>query len=621
MMKNRKYVIIGVVSILFIIAIVLIASISNEEQEVVQRIEVTEITGDALLQRGEIDDLELYAGMLLESGDVLTVGSDGYVRLLVDEDKYVYVSPNTTLQLEPAQDSMELVLLEGTIINEIMVDLQEEESYEVTTPNASLSVRGTTFAVEVYKVGELYYTNMTTLEGTVTSYLVDEQDNYLQELSVDAGYVVKIESIQEEYVKYVVESNNERELWEIDLTTMNQDMLDLLTEYLAVGTNEIIISSESLTSELQRREEPEEYILTTIIFDEETEYTLTENQIMEIDIEEVTGYTFIGWYLEDSYETAYTSTSMPASDITLYAKYDKTKYTLTLDNEGIKGVVSLAQSDTIELSSPTKTGYTFSGWYDSSGTKWQSGDTMPMKDITLYASWKENEVGKYTLTTNDGSNTTQTTYSYQESISLTTLTKTGYTFNGWYDSSGTKWVSGDKMPNNDLSLTAKMTINSYTLTLVDDTQTTSKVNYGETLELETLTKTGYTFNGWYDANGNEYTTMPASNLTLTASWQINTCNVVIISNMTGFFAKSSPDIKNYGTSLESDVENAAQSHLASFNSYLEENPDKATGYKMVVEGYYSTSTYEESSKLDISTLTVPDSSTFGIYIKWVNVYE
>lgn len=621
MMKNRKYVIIGVVSILFIIAIVLIASISNEEQEVVQRIEVTEITGDALLQRGEIDDLELYAGMLLESGDVLTVGSDGYVRLLVDEDKYIYVSPNTTLQLEPAQDSMELVLLEGTIINEIMVDLQEEESYEVTTPNASLSVRGTTFAVEVYKVGELYYTNMTTLEGTVTSYLVDEQDNYLQELSVDAGYVVKIESIQEEYVKYVVESNNESELWEIDLTTMSQDMLDLLTEYLAVGTNEIIISSESLTSELQRREEPEEYILTTVIFDEETEYTLTENQIMEIDIEEVTGYTFIGWYLEDSYETAYTSTSMPASDITLYAKYDKTKYTLTLDNEGVKDVVSLAQSDTIELSSPTKTGYTFSGWYDSSGTKWQSGDTMPMKDITLYASWKENEVGKYTLTTNDGSNTTQTTYSYQESISLTTLTKTGYTFNGWYDSSGTKWVSGDKMPNNDLSLTAKMTINSYTLTLVDDTQTTSKVNYGETLELETLTKTGYTFNGWYDANGNEYTTMPASNLTLTASWEIHTCNVVIISNMTGFFGMSSPDIKNYGTSLESDIESATKSHLASFDSYLEENPDQDTEYDMVVEGYYSTSTYEESSKLDISTLTVPDSSTFGIYIKWVNVSE
>lgn len=47
-----------------------------------------------------------------------------------------------------------------------------------------------------------------------------------------------------------------------------------------------------------------------------------------------TGYTFVGWYKDEAYQTEWSGTTMPACDLTLYAKWDTMTYFLRFDWDG-----------------------------------------------------------------------------------------------------------------------------------------------------------------------------------------------------------------------------------------------------------------------------------------------
>ena len=76
---------------------------------------------------------------------------------------------------------------------------------------------------------------------------------------------------------------------------------------------------------------------------------------------------------------------------------------MTFDSNGgsdVTPVTDIAEGATVtEPSAPSKTGYTFDGWYeqsDFSETAWDfATDKMPAKDVTLYAKWT---VNSYTVT-------------------------------------------------------------------------------------------------------------------------------------------------------------------------------------------------------------------------------
>ncbi|MBN1520752.1 MAG: InlB B-repeat-containing protein, partial [Spirochaetales bacterium] len=123
-----------------------------------------------------------------------------------------------------------------------------------------------------------------------------------------------------------------------------------------------------------------------------------------------------------------------------------------------------------------------------------------------------------------------------------TMTRTGYTFSGWNtaaNGSGTAYAPAATfaMPDAAVTLFAQWTINSYTLTYdgnssdggVVPTDPSSPYDYGATvtvLDAGTMTRTGYTFNGWntaFDGSGTAYApaatfAMPDSAVTLFAQW-------------------------------------------------------------------------------------------------------
>ncbi|HRX44861.1 MAG TPA: InlB B-repeat-containing protein, partial [Acholeplasmataceae bacterium] len=248
------------------------------------------------------------------------------------------------------------------------------------------------------------------------------------------------------------------------------------------------------------------------------------------------GFTFGGWFSDSALTTAYTFGTMPAENITLYAKWvaEVTNQTITFESNGGSAVANLvaAIGSTIAApTAPTKMGYTFGGWYsDSALTTAYTFTTMPADALTLYAKWTLNN---YTISfeENGGSVVADKTQGYNTAVVAPTApTKMGYTFGGWYsDSALTTAYTFGTMPAQNITLYAKWTLNNYTITfeenggsaVLDITQ-----GYNTAVVAPTApTKMGYTFGGWYSdsalTTAYTFSTMPAQNITLYAKWTLN----------------------------------------------------------------------------------------------------
>jgi uncharacterized protein (TIGR02145 family)/uncharacterized repeat protein (TIGR02543 family) len=119
------------------------------------------------------------------------------------------------------------------------------------------------------------------------------------------------------------------------------------------------------------------------------------------------------------------------------------QYTITFNANG--GTVSPASGTTgtngkltITLPKPTKSGYTFDGWFTAAtGGSAVTAGTVFNSNATIYARWTESTPAEqYTITFNANggtvSPTSGTTGADGELVSLPTPTKSGYTFDGWF---------------------------------------------------------------------------------------------------------------------------------------------------------------------------------------------
>ena len=164
-------------------------------------------------------------------------------------------------------------------------------------------------------------------------------------------------------------------------------------------------------------------------------------------------------------------------------------------------------------------------WLGSNGKLYAPGASVPAEVTKLTVQWTAPTYA-VTLNTNggtiaDGKDVTGYTYGVGATLP-TDVTRTGYTFKGWYDNenlTGSPVTAIGDTETGNKEYWAKWEINQYTVTVKPENgeaDITITQDYGTPITAPTLTREGYQFNGWDKAFP---TTMPAENLTITAQWR------------------------------------------------------------------------------------------------------
>ena len=285
------------------------------------------------------------------------------------------------------------------------------------------------------------------------------------------------------------------------------------------------------------------------------------------------GFAFDGWNAaKDGSGTAYApdaKLTIASANVTLYAKWAKL-YTVTYDANGGSGSVPTDstgyRADGIvtvkgNTGGLALSGYSFAGWNskaNGTGTAYTAGETFKIgsANATLYAVWTK--LPTYTVTydkngaTSGSAPTDTTAYLAGATVYVPdntgSLALSGYKFAGWNaekDGSGAvTYTAGESfaMGSKDVTLYAKWTaLPTYTVTyhkngadeIADTDVPTDSTHYlsGDKATVlgntGNLTKAGYSFRGWNDAESGGGTTYVANdqlaisgaNVDLWAIWE------------------------------------------------------------------------------------------------------
>ena len=240
---------------------------------------------------------------------------------------------------------------------------------------------------------------------------------------------------------------------------------------------------------------------------------------------------------------------MPYAPLTLTLTADKL-YTVTMDTAGgdpIRPIQYTVESEAFQLPTPVRTGYIFLGWTGEGITEPQKTIEIPQGstgDRTYTANWQVIEYTIITLLEGGNAGTSQVYfYTVEQTVTLPTPTRTGYTFLGWTGEGITtpqpnvtipKGSTGDKRYIENWELTEyniTMDLNggsgetTLLYTVIDDE-----------FALPTPTRNGYEFVGW---TGEGITTPQTSvkipkgstgNKAYTANWQVIEYTITLDTN-------------------------------------------------------------------------------------------
>lgn len=279
-------------------------------------------------------------------------------------------------------------------------------------------------------------------------------------------------------------------------------------------------------------------------------------ELVSVTMQPAAGYRGIHVFLSDpaislsiSEGNDAVSFLMPYAPLTLTLTADKL-YTVTMDTAGgdpIRPIQYTVESEAFQLPTPVRTGYIFLGWTGEGITEPQKTIEIPQGstgDRTYTANWQVIEYTIITLLEGGNAGSSQVYfYTVEQTVTLPTPTRTGYTFLGWTGEGITtpqpnvtipKGSTGDKTYIENWKLTEyniTMDLNggsgetTLLYTVIDDE-----------FALPTPTRNGYEFSGW---TGEGITTpqtqviIPTGstgNRTYTANWKVIEYTITLDTN-------------------------------------------------------------------------------------------
>ncbi len=229
------------------------------------------------------------------------------------------------------------------------------------------------------------------------------------------------------------------------------------------------------------------------------------------------GYTFAGWYADSNLTTPYVFTTMPATAITVYAKWTANTYNANFfidgESEPYATVPAAYGSSFTAPELPSEEGYSFSPWNPSDFVMNDTGRT--------YTTTKTANV--YTITFKDraGNVIDSRSQTYGNALYIPNAPViTGETFSGWNGSDGSfiaADATGVMVPAGNVTYTASYGQVTYTVTYyVDGVQygEPQSYTYGANIIPPNYTApAGQSWSGWQ----NLPLTMPANNIVVTST--------------------------------------------------------------------------------------------------------
>ncbi len=280
------------------------------------------------------------------------------------------------------------------------------------------------------------------------------------------------------------------------------------------------------------------------------------------------GHTFSGW--------GDVPATMPAYDLYFNGNYTTNTYTVTfrIDDEVLyEGQLAYgAEISTPEA--PAKEGHTFSGWGIVPSI-------MPAYDLVISGTYTPNHYTLTFLVDDEVYYTTQVTYG-AEITAPEAPVKEGYTLNGWNDVPAT-------MPAYDLNINGTFTVNSYMLTFKIDDEVifSGELHYGaEIVAPEIPAKEGYTFVGW----GMLPATMPASDLEITGSYEVNIYNLTFVVDGEAFYTTT----QAYGSEIVAPFVESREGYT--FSGWGEV-PATMPAHDLQIDGVYTINHYTLTFKI------------------------
>ncbi len=226
MEKNSKkpVVIIAIIAAVVVAAVIAVILIINNGKGY-RLLKVFEVDGEANVHRESLGDIDPYANMVLESGDVISLDT-GLLTICADDDKYIYLEEDTEIALNATgkgkKTKTNIVLNRGAITNDIRNKLTNGSTYEINTPNSTMFVRGTSYRVWVYEIDGIRYTRISVFDGEVVSRLIFKDGTIADdEVVISKGKEVIIYE-DDKIVKYLFDPRD------IDYDTLPEGALEIL---------------------------------------------------------------------------------------------------------------------------------------------------------------------------------------------------------------------------------------------------------------------------------------------------------------------------------------------------------------------------------------------------------
>lgn len=371
-----------------------------------------------------------------------------------------------------------------------------------------------------------------------------------------------------------------------------------------------------------------------------------------------TGYTFTQW--SNGTKTAKLTVTNVTANATYAASFGINAYVITYQaGTGVASVTPMSEtvnhgSNAVGSTATVATGYNFDGWYNGStrvSTALKYGPTSVVKNMTLVAKGtiktfavtgtsqyrNTDSTGDWSTGTSGGSVSGSGTYDYGSKATLTASAATGYTFMGWFNTSGTSVGTSTTYTIN--SVTAAVTVyarfqkNWYTVTYTRGTgvnslsKTSERVAYNGTVTSETaVASTGYNSPTWTKSSGTGLLSVSAgkatlsaiqSNCTLVASATINSYTISYTKNANIASISKTSETVNYGgtaTCTATLPANTAQ-YTYSFGGWYEGSTQVGTALALSVANITAARTFEARGVATVNkyTLTVVNGSGSGTY--------